>query len=190
MKRVFYLIMLTMLTSGLFCTDPELDKSKTWYLAHNLWYTDPEHIESINRIEGRFLPAGTRIDKLDVIDDLSESSKPEVSFQVRGKYFCVIIDRDDDDLATEDLLHRMFTSHTFDELTAHLTDTERQNIVQGKVLPGMSKEAVIRTLGFPLDSSFEIPEKNLWIYKWDFSKKVYVIFNAAGLVSKAPNFPE
>ncbi len=191
MKSFIFIITLAMLAGSIFCADHELDKSKTWYLAHNLWYTDPDHIESINRIEGRFLPAGTRIDKLDVIDDISTSNDPEVSFQVRGKYFCVVIDRDDDeDLAMEDLLRRMFTSETFDQLTANLTDTERLNIAQGKVLPGMCKEAVIRTLGFPLDSRFEIPEKNLWKYQWNFSKKVYVIFDAAGLVSKAPKFPE
>ncbi len=191
MKKLFFIAILAIISATMFCKDFELDRTKTWYLAHNLWYTDPEHISSLNRIEGRFIPAGTRIDKLDVIDELSSTSNPTVTFQVRGKFFTVIIDRDEDrDLQTEDLLHRMFTSHTYNELTGGLTDAERTNIGQGKVLQGMSKEAVIRTLGYPLNSRFEIPEKNLWIYQWDFSQKVYISFDAAGLVSKTPILPE
>ncbi len=190
MKKFVIAQMILICAMVLIAQGHELDRTKTWYLAHNLWYTDPTHIESVNFISGRFLPAGTMITKLDVIDDLSVSSNPQVSFEVRGKLFTVIIDRDSDKhLQTEDLLHRMFTSNTFEELTGNLTDTERQNILRGSVLPGMSKEAVIRTLGFPPDSRFEVPDKGLWIYKWDFSQKAYVSFGADGRVSKT-HFPQ
>ncbi len=163
------------------------------YLAHNLWQIDDWDIEAMNikskelvrgnpvfgnvrpGSEIHMIPAGTAIEY--VMFDYRYRGHgvpaPYILFKVRekSKYdFLGMIPKyqknNQREVSIEELLVRTFTTKTFDELTAGMKPEEIENIRNGTIQKGMSRDAVIVSWGYPpLHANPSLSGRHLYYWK-------------------------
>ena len=77
-----------------------------------------------------------------------------------------------------------FQKKTFEEQTKDFTPEEVKAIREAKVIKGMSKEALIMSLGYPPKHMTPSLERDYWQYWKNRFKSFAVKFDENGLVSK------
>lgn len=165
------LIALTVLVAG------AQAQNRQFYTTHNIWYDSPDKIFSINYHKGKILPAGTRVEIIRV--EKGES----VTFQIAGtnqKFTLIYQDKFHGPITFSKFMDRLFTEKSFEELTQGLTQQEIDAIKAGKLVPGMSKKAVVIALGFPPEHKTASLNSNTWVYWFSRFKKTSVNFDANG----------
>jgi hypothetical protein len=150
------------------------------YTAYNIWYEHPEKIWSTNYQKGRLLPAGR------AIKDVKQSRK-NIRFtdaETGVTYTIVFVPKHHPDKSIADIYQRYVTDKSIDQLTAGFSQSEIDAIKSGKVVDGMSKEAVIVCYGYPPEIATPSTKLDGWEY-WRHRFKSFVIeFDEDGKVKR------
>lgn len=65
----------------------------------------------------------------------------------------------------------------------HLSELDRRGIREGKALPGMSKEGVLRALGYPAKHKTPSLDEDNWVYWTNRFRQMNVTFGGTGTVT-------
>ncbi len=162
--------------------DEILYSGKQVYLAHNLWYENPDKIEAINFKTLPFkIEAGTPVKNVIIT---YYNNDPRIRFKVMGEvasYYILINLRyqknDIKKLTYKELVARTFTTIPFDEFTSGLKQEEIDNIKHGTIQRGMSKKAVLMSWGYPPLHFTRKLDDSRWTYWKMRVQKEYVDFD-------------
>ena len=151
-----------------FADAKEQPAGKEFYTAVNMWYEDPGAIMSTNYHEGAILPAGAKV----LIRQVTYDSIYFEDVETSAEYRLVHVKRHSV-LPMEEYFYRQFSeanpmgdNGTFEAFT----DKEQENIKNGKIEKGMSREAVLMAYGYPPSHETPALETSTWIYwtnRWD-----------------------
>lgn len=149
------------------------------YTAYNIWRLRAYLMRCINYKHGNnIIPAGTKVRDVKIDDDAS--GKTRISFVTvhdGRRYGIYFTHRWHPGHTIEDYKNYMFTTKTFDELTAGMTDREINAIKNGIIIDGMSKEAVLVSYGRPAEHRTSSLERNTWYYWMNKFRHIEVCFD-------------
>ncbi|NOY70913.1 MAG: hypothetical protein GXP14_00830 [Gammaproteobacteria bacterium] len=131
------------------------------YLKVNVWYEHPLKILSTNYHKGIMLKVG---DKFKIID---VSGKKIIFSDENGIEYAIIYNRGHTLVSMADLLSRTFSKTSVLEpggAFSKFSEMEQQNIRQGKVVIGMSKNAVVMAFGYPPEHRTSTRAADAWTY--------------------------
>lgn len=149
------------------------------YTAHNIWYQKPGAILAINPQTGTIIPAGTPVARYSVKGNrivFEAGGSGKFTMQFNSKHF--------GGKGAGEIAQRMFTEQTLSERTANMSASSIENIRQGTIGKGMSKAAVLISLGFPPEIRTPSTDQNTWIYWVNRFKTMTVTFDSDGRVSE------
>ncbi len=136
------------------------------YTAYNIWRLRSWNMRCINyKYDNNFIPAGTKVSDVKISDDASGITR--ISFETADdnrKYGIYFTSKWHPGHTIEDYKNYMFTTKTFEELTANMSDREIGAIKSGVIVDGMSKEAVLVAYGRPPEHRTSSLERNIWYY--------------------------
>ena len=166
MKVPIYVFLIGLLVSG--CATSFEDArgvspvGRIYYTRVNIWYEYPDKISSTNYVVGTFIPLGTGVKILGVSRDGIRFTRPD-----RDISFAILFVRKHNPISLRQLFDRYFsdanvlgTHGEFHRLTAQ----EQESIVNGKVFVGMSKNAVLMSLGYPPAHRTPNLNSDIWLY--------------------------
>ncbi len=192
----FILFVLASIALGSCASSKSTFSDEPLYLAHNLWYEVPTYLHSTIPLEAinykdlnSMIPAGTEIRDVEVTSRSVRFKIPgnEAIFEITiNPHYQSRISRNGRiTLSAEELTKRTVTTKTFAELTSGLKPVEIENIRNGTIQKGMSKQAVLVSWGYPPFHRTESVENSSWSY-WRYKLgRVRVEFNEDGLVQYA-----
>ena len=170
-----------------FCTSPspftEDVAKKTFYTAANIWYQNPRNILSTNYHVGNILPVGTRV-------TVDKVTRDEIRFRNEyGQDFRFIFIRKHSSKETD--IWNYFVMYFSAENPLReagpyekFSDKEKENIKQGTIEVGMTKEAVLMSYGYPPSHRTPSLDGDTWVYWTTHSANAPVHFRY-GKVSKS-----
>ena len=136
------------------------------YTAFNIWRLRSWNMRCINYKYGNnFIPAGTKVDDVKITEDAH--GNPRISFVTvddNRKYNIYFTGRWHPGHTIEDYKNYIFTTKTFEELTAGMSGREISAIRSGTIVDGMSKEGVLATYGRPPEHRTPSLQRNIWYY--------------------------
>lgn len=148
------------------------------YTAYNIWYENPAKVYSTNYKRGEMLPVGS------VITNLKRTKKAiQFTAAASGTDFQIVfVSKHHPGMSMADIYDRFTTEKTFEEITAGLSESEIEMIQGGRYDIGMSKEAILVSLGYPPESGTASTELDAWRY-WLHRFGTFVLhFDEAGKV--------
>lgn len=134
-----------------------------YYTAYNLWYEQPEKLYSINYKKGRLVPAGTRVDQVSV----KSGRRGRISFRhidYDTTYTILLQAKFHPKLTIDDIRERLLTDQPISVRMANMSDVDKEGIEKGVVLPGMSKDAVLISFGYPPEHRTASTKMKDWYY--------------------------
>lgn len=149
---------------------------------YHLWYTDNENISALNYMEGKFLPAGTVIEPIEVkrgtYDIWGTVSVVDGSITFRtpadGKEYTINYDEHLTMLPIEDFLRQLFTVEAADTVYKDVPPADLAKVKAGKIERGMSNNSVLVVLGPPAKSRTTKLTNQSWLY-WKNQNVVFRI---------------
>jgi len=151
-----------------------------YYTAYNIWRMKSHNMKCINyKFGNNILPAGTMVKDIGTGTD-RQIQKPYIRFKTvydNRSYRIFFTPNWHPGKSVKDYRNLMFTTQTFDELTAGMTDQEIQAIKLGTVVNGMSKNAVLVAYGYPPEHRTGSTYSNTWIYWRNKFNTFRVCFN-------------
>ena len=186
MKPFFNLITVFILLVALGCAETgkdiqieEAPQNIQQYTAYNIWRLRTWLMRCINYKYGNdFIPAGTKVSDVGITEDAN--GNPRISFVTVGdkrKYGIYFTSRWHPGHTIEDYKNFMFTTKTFEELTAGMSDREISAIKSGTIVDGMSKEAVLVAYGRPPEHKTPNLQRSIWYYWRNKFKNFEVCFD-------------
>lgn len=178
-NRIRLLYLMCILLSGCASNKDRMTEKKV-YTKHNIWYENPTKIYGINYKKGKLIPIGTEIEFL----KFGRGRIDFFEFRVVkwDKVFRVYLEgRFQPDFHIQGLRQQMLTNKTFEELTHNMKTEEIQAIKEGKVIKGMSKRAVLLSLGYPPRHKTPNTAQDIWVYWKDRFNSFTVRFNEEGV---------
>ncbi len=187
---IIFFALLSFLPAG--CAHSPNGELKT-YTSHNLWYSRGRNLAyAINYQKGNILPPGTEVTDIRMFPNADRLSKEDINYR---KYPYILFKSLDPrgwievryqhkfhpERSMQDYADLIFTNQSFSELTEGMTEKEINAIGQGVIVEGMSKKAVIMSLGLPSDHKTPDLEANQWFYWKSRMRKHKVCFNADSL---------
>lgn len=154
----------------------ELPADTQKYLAHNVWIENGE-IWSTGYQAGRLIPAGTKVKNLRLG---KKSGHPVVGFtrvDNSKDYFAYFNPDHHPGINAQDYMDRLFTSQSLEEMTRDMTSKEKKAIKAGDVVPGMSKEAVLVSWGYPPETGTSSLDFDVWKFWKNRFDTIEVRFN-------------
>ncbi len=164
MKLLFSKLLITLaavfaINSAVFA-DGEME-GKTAYTAVNIWYDHPMKIWSTNYHAGAMLPVGTKV-------TIDEVSRKAITFtEESGGTYRVLIKLKHNNVPAPQLAKRLFSTKNpmaKGGKYSKFTKKERNNIENGTIAIGMSKEAVIMAYGYPPTVRTHNIKQNSWTF--------------------------
>ena len=150
------------------------------YTASNIWFEQADRVYSTGYQKGNMLPAGSQVKdvkrsrgKLE-FTDVKQDMKFSVEFV--GKHH--------PGLTAEQWMDRYLTGRNFAALTQGLSAAEIKAIRAGKVQAGMSKKAVLVSVGHPPEVGTASTDLDVWRYWRDRFRNYQVTFSK-GRVAKS-----
>ena len=147
---------------------PENTRIRTRY---HLWYTDPNDVSALNIMQGKFLPAGTVIEPVEVrrgyYDMLGKVSLVDGSITFRteaGEELTVRYDARLHMMPIEEFIRQLFTTDGAETVYAAVPKEDMANVKAGKLTPGMHLESVLVVLGPPAKSRTTLLTNQSWLY--------------------------
>jgi len=131
-------------------------------------------VDTVNYGVGIFIPVNSKV-------TLLESNSNKIKFLYKGKTITLLNKEKYSGLDIEQIFHRYFGKKKVD--LNKFTKKERKAIKSGRVIKGMSKKAVLVTLGHPpahATPSLESDEWKYWKSRWN---TMIVIFKNGKVVS-------
>lgn len=145
-----------------------------YYLAHNIWTNGRHSISSINYQQGQILPFGTEVKILKVTPNSIRfqvmPAGPSYTIKYYEKYALKPI---------SEYLKQLITTKTREELTKDTKPEFLNAMLNGKVLPGMTRKEVILTYGPPSPHRTPSQLNPTWVYwrkRWPVNLNSRVIF--------------
>lgn len=153
------------------------------YTAYNIWINDD--MKCINYKMGDFIPVGTEIRSIKQLDigqdkcfpnQIDEAKITIKLLMIYGKsYYIGFTQRWHPNKTIKNYIKYLHTEKTFDELTIGMAEFEINAIKQGKIVVGMSKEAVLLSYGIPAEHRTPNLESNKWRY-WMNKRRQKIIY--------------
>ena len=184
--KLFSAIYLTLFVFSIACAaTPAVE---TYYTKVNIWYEDPGKILSTNYHRGAIIPFSTKV-------NITGQTKDKISFTAKdlpGMTFGLVNVPKHSLVNTEELFKQYFTQDDPKAQNAEFhkfSAKEKDNIENGTLIEGMSKEAVIVAYGYPPKHKTPAQSSNLWTY-WDarYIRKIVTFKN--NLVTKLEEIKE
>ena len=154
------------------------------YLAHNLWFENPEKVYSTNYHVGAMLPAGTEV--RDVAMDRHDPPK-KIFFTIAetGQKITIRFMHKHHGMVTpRAYCDRLFTDKPFDELTRGLPKGHIEAIRAGAMKIGMTREATIIAYGYPIESYTPSIDARTWTFMRNRFRRIVVEFDDKGRLSR------
>ena len=139
---------------------------------YHIWYTDSENISMLNYMEGKFIPAGTVIEPIEIergsYDMWGTLSVTDGIIKFRtpadGKEYTMKYDEHLTMLPIDEYLRQLFTVAPESDIYKNVPQAELADVKAGKLKLKMSKNSVLVLLGPP--SKSRTPEMNSqsWLY--------------------------
>ncbi len=140
------------------------------YTAFNLWYDAPGELDARNYINGgAYLPAGTEIVPV-------EASVRKLVFDAEGRRWTLSFDTGRMMVPIEDYIRQVFTLEPWSERTAGLDPDFVRAILDGTVLPGMTRAEVEMCFGPPSPAWTPDRRNATWVYRFSSERSLRVIF--------------
>jgi len=140
-------------------------KEETYYTKVNIWYENPEKILSTNYHLGAIIPFFTEV-------NIVSQNKKQINFTAKeypGITFSLVNVPRHSLETTSELFKQYFSQDGPKSLNTKFNKfnaKEKDNIQNGTLAEGMSKEAVIAAYGYPPKHRTPAQSSNLWTY-WD-----------------------
>lgn len=155
-----------------FCADNPA--GKIYYTKVNIWYENPEKILSTNYHRGAIIPVGTKVNIL-------KYNRKIVQFNEKdsGVIFTLVYARKHSRIKLAEIFDRCFSEDNImseDGVFYKFTKREQENIENGIVVAGMSKDAVLAAYGYPPSHKTPNLSSNVWNYWKSRYVKVLVSF--------------
>jgi hypothetical protein len=176
---------------------PKKIESGKLYTAYNLWYLKDNVSNTVNYQVGSLLPAGTEVKNVRIKYKYGDASNPEDFNDSTHIRFTTVNDAQHYKVQYERKYHRkrnlkhyldlMFSGKQFDELTEGMNESELTAINNGKVVKGMSKRAVIVSVGVPSEKWTPKLACNKWAYWKNRLVKKDVCFDADNKATDCSN---
>jgi hypothetical protein len=158
------------------------------YTTQNLWFEQANSLWCINYKTGTIIPAGTAVKDVAVVKAetgaMAGGQRVAIGFTtVEGgqRYLVNFAPKFHPGKAIEDYQTLLFSSRTLTELTAGMSEQEVEAIRAGKVVEGMSKQAVLVSYGIPPEHKTTSPDANRWMYWTTRFVSKEICFDNAGL---------
>ncbi|NQU42710.1 hypothetical protein HQ520_05460 [bacterium] len=134
------------------------------YTSYNLWYEKPTDLYSVNYQVGGIIPAGTAVTS--VRAGLSRRRLQTVTFTTGdgGTYTIHFDPKYHGPLNFGRFVDRLFMSKDFAALTLGFSRAEMESVRQARAEPGIRKEAVVVTYGYPPEHQTQSLSRNIWFY--------------------------
>ena len=137
-------------------------EGKAFFTTANMWYEKPNNFCSTNFHKGAIIPAGTK-----VVIDRCRGTKIKFTEVETGATYTYLHAKKHSRIKLEQLFYRYFTKDNpmspggaFSKFTAK----EEENIKNGTINIGMSKEATIMAYGYPPTHKTVALENDVWTY--------------------------
>ncbi|MDD4816810.1 MAG: hypothetical protein PHI85_02430 [Victivallaceae bacterium] len=114
------------------------------YLRTNLWFENPAAISCVNYQTGRILPIGT------AVVPVRATERTVVFRDERGVEYTVEFDPETMMIPMQEYLKRIFTLLPPDVLLKDVKPESLERIQHASVAPGMTREEVIFSFGYPV----------------------------------------
>lgn len=172
MKSKIIVLFTLLLLTGCATISDSPDR-KIYYTKANIWYTNPEDIRTTNYHMGAIIPFGSQV----TIEHLSQS---EVSFTtaVKNHYTIKFISKHST-ITMKEYFDRYFSldnpqapESEYDKFS----EMEKANVLQGNIVIGMSKPAVLSAYGFPPSHATPNLSNDYWRYWVRFRDEVRLCF--------------
>lgn len=129
------------------------------YTAYNIWYDNPDRVESINYLKGSVLPFGTEV-------EIIEATDKEIKFRTvaDNKMFRILFERRYRMQSAQDYIRELFTTEDFKTLTEGVSLLNVEKLRRGLIDKGMTKREIRLAYGPPC--KFKTPDESLntWLY--------------------------
>lgn len=147
------------------------------YTAYNIWYENPDRVDSTNMLKGQIIPFGTEVEILNFTDK-------EMRFKTvkDSKEFRIIYDAPKHMIAAEDYIRRLFTTQMQEELAEGITPIVFEKLKRGVVEPGMTREEVILAFGPPIAFRTPSEKENTWLYWTDVLVGKRIFFSKGKII--------
>ena len=159
---------------------PRINKG-FYYTRTNMWFERPSNFLSVNFHRGKIIPAGTKVEVLkrgrSVIVFCNQDSGREYSYIHSTKHSRIKL---------RELFYRYFSKESVmaeEGAFSECTKGEQENIKQGTIDVGMSKDAVLMAYGYPPTHMTRELTSNSWTYWESRAGRIVVYFNN-GVVSE------
>ncbi len=132
------------------------------YTAWNLWYEDPVEMWSTLYLRGTMLPAGTPVTDVRIQKKWTRTIIIFVNENTGVEHRMLWLAKHRPGVRVDTFMDRMFTTKSRDQLLAGMKATERLAIKGGRVVKGMSREAVLVCYGYPPETGTPSLESDTW----------------------------
>ena len=177
MSRKLAVAAILVLASGLGNIASAADRLFT---AYNVWFEQPTKMYSTNYQKGNMLPAGSEV------KEVSRSSKKVefVDVKTNMKFSVEFFAKHHPGVKPEQWIDRFLTTRDFSALTRGLTADEIKAIKAGQVKVGMSRKAVLVSVGYPPEIATANPDLDVWKF-WRDRFRNYQVKFTSGKVSSS-----
>ena len=140
--------------------------------SYHLWYTDAENISPLNYKEGKFIPAGTELEPIEVkrgtYDIWGSVSVVDGSIKFRtiadGKEYTIYYDQHLTMIPIEDFIRQFMTVKPESEIYKNVPQKEVAKVKAGKLEKNMHINSVLVLLGPPAKSRTSQLTNQSWLY--------------------------
>lgn len=128
------------------------------YTKYNLWYEDPEAVNSLNIQQGRILPVGTKVEPLEATDKklrfkTEDGSIYQIDFD-SGMWMC----------SMREFIQNYLTLEPPSKILAAVRPDKLSFVKRGEAVPGMTREEVLIAYGPPPTARTPSRQNETWIY--------------------------
>ena len=141
------------------------------YTRYNLWYTDPEEMDTLNMLRGDILPFGTEVEITSATDRNICVTAVET-----GKKYRIKFSRDYRMMSAEDYLRELFSTNSEIELTVGVHPLTVEKLKAGIVEKGMTRQEVELAFGPPCAFRTPSPRLDTWCFWTEYLVGKRIIF--------------
>ncbi len=140
--------------------------------SYHLWYTDAGNISPLNYMEGKFIPAGTEIEPIEVkrgtYDIWGSVSVVDGSIKFRtmpdGKEYTIFYDQHLTMIPIENFIRQFMTIAPESDIYKNVPQNELAKVKAGKLEKNMHLNSVLVLLGPPAQSRTSKLTNQSWLY--------------------------
>ena len=151
------------------------------FTAYNVWFEQPQKMYSTNYQKGNMLPAGSEVKEVQ-----RSSRKLEfVDVKTNMKFSVEFFAKHHPSVKPEQWIERVLTTRNFSTLTKGLTADEIKAIKAGQVKVGMTRKAVLVSIGYPPEIATANTDLDVWKFWRDRFRNYEVKFTNGKVSSSA-----